>query len=154
MLARQAAAVDRIIAEAVRMKAEVVSGDERENDLRRILNFGHTFGHALEAETGYRRLLHGEAVAFGMRAAIWLSECTGHISAEDSIDIMELIERYGPIPPLDGISAENLLARLVHDKKTVQGKVHFVLPVRHRRGRRGVRHRRRLVLDAIRFALS
>ena len=65
-----------------------------------------------------------------MRAAVYLGEMTGHLSAEDSVDILETIAAYGPIPPLDGISAENLLARLVHDKKTVQGKVHFVLPVR------------------------
>src|SRR5262249_18259142 len=75
--ARRPAAVDHIIAESVRMKAEVVSSDEREGDLRRILNFGHTFGHALEAETQYRRFLHGEAVAWGMRAAIYLGERTG-----------------------------------------------------------------------------
>ena len=69
MLAREPEAIDRIIAESVRIKAEVVSADEREGDLRRILNFGHTFGHALEAETAYPRFLHGEAVAWGMRAA-------------------------------------------------------------------------------------
>jgi 3-dehydroquinate synthase len=130
VLARRPEAVDRIIADSVRMKCEVVSSDEREGDLRRILNFGHTFGHALEAETGYTRFLHGEAVAWGMRAAVYLAERTGHLSAEDSVDILELVDRYGPIPSLSGIGPENLLARLVHDKKTVQGKVHFVLPVR------------------------
>jgi 3-dehydroquinate synthase len=130
VLSREPAAVDHIIAESVRMKAEVVSSDEREGDLRRILNFGHTFGHALEAETGYTRFLHGEAVAWGMRAATYLGEATGYCSAEDSVEILSIIADYGPIPPLDGIRAENLLARLVHDKKTVQGKVHFVLPVR------------------------
>ena len=112
ILAREPEAVDRIIADAVRIKAEVVSADERESGLRRILNFGHTFGHALEAETGYTRFLHGEAVAFGMRAATHLGGMTGHLSAED------------------GISAENLLGRLVHDKKTIRGNVHFVVPVR------------------------
>lgn len=130
VLARHAHAVDRIIDDSVRMKAEVVSADEREGDLRRILNLGHTFGHALESETGYTRFLHGEAVAWGMRAAVYLAQTTGHLSAEDSIDILEILRLYGPIPPVDGISAQNLLARLVHDKKTIQGKVHFVLPVR------------------------
>jgi 3-dehydroquinate synthase len=130
VLAREEAAVDRIIADSVRMKAEVVSADEREGDLRRILNFGHTFGHALEAETGYTRFLHGEAVAWGMRAAVYLGEMSGEISAEDTVDILETIELYGPIPPVDGIPAQNLFARLVHDKKTVQGRVHFVIPVR------------------------
>jgi 3-dehydroquinate synthase len=130
VLARQPQAVDRIIADAVRMKCEVVSSDEREGDLRRILNFGHTFGHALEAETGYTRFLHGEAVAFGMRAAACLGQLTGRLSADDNGEILEMLRLYGPIPPLGGIPAANLLARLVHDKKTVQGKVHFVLPVR------------------------
>jgi len=130
VLAREPAAVDRIIADSVRMKAAVVSADEREGDLRRILNFGHTFGHALEAETGYTRFLHGEAVAFGMRAAIHLGESAGYCSAEDSLTMLDLISAYGPIPPLDGIAVERLAARLVHDKKTVRGKVHFVVPVR------------------------
>ncbi|MEI9975686.1 MAG: 3-dehydroquinate synthase [Ignavibacteriota bacterium] len=130
VLGGQSHAVDRIICDAVRMKAEVVSSDEREGDLRRILNLGHTFGHALESETGYVRFLHGEAVAWGMRAAVHLAQSTGHLAAEDSVDILEMLDLYGPIPPLDGISAANLHARLVHDKKTVHGKVHFVLPVR------------------------
>jgi 3-dehydroquinate synthase len=130
VLARRPEAVDRIIADSVRIKAEVVSADEREGGLRRILNFGHTFGHALEAETGYTRFLHGEAVAFGMRAAVYLAERTGYLSAEDSVDILEAIRLYGPIPPLEGVSAERLLARLGSDKKTIQGHVHFVLPER------------------------
>ena len=130
VLARLPAAVDRIIAESVEIKAEVVSADEREGGLRRILNFGHTFGHALEAETSYTRFLHGEAVAFGMCAAVYLAELTGYLSAEDSVDILEAIRLYGPIPPLTGISSERLLARLASDKKTVKGHVHFVLPER------------------------
>jgi 3-dehydroquinate synthase len=130
VLARRPAAVDHIIEDAVRMKAEVVSSDEREGDLRRILNFGHTFGHALEAETGYTRFLHGEAVAWGMCAAVRLGELTGTLEAADGGAMLELVRRYGPIPPVDGISATNLQARLVHDKKTVQGAIHFVLPVR------------------------
>jgi 3-dehydroquinate synthase len=130
VLERHPHAVDRIIADSVRMKAEVVSSDEREGDLRRILNFGHTFGHALEAETGYTRFLHGEAVAWGMRAAVYLSESTGYLSAEDAVQILETLQLYGPIPPVDGTAAEGLAARLVHDKKTVQGKIHFVLATR------------------------
>jgi 3-dehydroquinate synthase len=130
VLAREPEAVDRIVADSVRMKAEVVSADEREGGLRRILNFGHTFGHALEAETRYTRFLHGEAVAWGMRAAVHLGRLTARVGAEDSARILAMLETYGPIPPLDGVRADNLFARLAHDKKTVQGKVHFVLPVR------------------------
>ena len=154
VLEREPAAVDHIIAESVRMKSEVVSSDEREGDLRRILNFGHTFGHALEAETQYRRFLHGEAVAWGMRAAIYLGEITGHVSAEDSVDMLNLIADYGPVPPVDGIAAEDLAARLVHDKKTVQGKVHFVLPVRIGEVTVVAGVDEASVLDAIRSALS
>lgn len=130
VLAMRTAVVDRIIADAVRIKAEVVSADEREGDLRRILNFGHTVGHALEAETRYEKFLHGEAVAFGMRAAAMIAERTGHLSAADRGAIERVIARYGPIPSLTGIRAEALAARLISDKKTIQGKVHFVLPVR------------------------
>jgi 3-dehydroquinate synthase len=154
VLARQADAVDRIIADSVRMKCEVVTADEREGDLRRILNLGHTFGHALEAETAYRRFLHGEAVAFGMRAAARLGETAGHLSAADARQIFDLIDRYGPLPPLDGIAAEALLARLVHDKKTVRGTVHFVLPAGIGKAEIVSGIGEPLVLDAIRFALS
>lgn len=128
VLARDADALEHIIASAVRIKAEVVTADEREGDLRRILNFGHTIGHALEAETRYERFLHGEAVAFGMHAAVKLAERIGKLGAKDAAAIHELVRRYGPIPPLGGISAGNLVARLGSDKKTVKGKVHFVLP--------------------------
>jgi 3-dehydroquinate synthase len=122
--------VDCIIAGAVRIKAEVVTADERDGDLRRILNFGHTVGHALEAETQYERFLHGEAVAFGMHAATELAERTAGLAPSEAARIHAVIRKYGPIPPLDGITAEGLLARLAADKKTVQGKVHFVLPVK------------------------
>jgi 3-dehydroquinate synthase len=154
VLARQADAVDRIIADSVRIKAEVVTADEREGGLRRILNFGHTFGHALEAETGYTRFLHGEAVEWGMRAATRLAQTAGCLSAEDGAAILGMLRLYGPIPPLDGIAAANLHARLVHDKKTVQGKIHFVLPVRMGEVRVVSGVAESLVLDAIRFALA
>ncbi len=153
VLARRPEAVDRIIADAVRIKAEVVSADERESGLRRILNFGHTFGHALEAETGYTRFLHGEAVAFGMRAATFLAERTGYLSAQDSVEILETLDLYGPIPPLGGIAAGSLLARLTHDKKTIRGDVHFVLPARIGEAEVVSGVDERLALEAIRFAL-
>ncbi len=130
VLRRSPPVVEELIHESVRIKADVVSADEKEGDLRRILNFGHTLGHALEAETGYRRLLHGEAVAFGMRAAAWLAARTGLLANGDYGSIEQLLDSYGPIPRVDGISAERLLARLGADKKTVGGQVHFVLPER------------------------
>src|SRR5882724_2065358 len=123
VLAQDPATVDRMIAAAVRIKAEVVSADEREGDLRRILNFGHTIGHALEAETQYARFLHGEAVAFGMRAATALAERTGDLDSHDRVLIDRVIARYGPLPAFDGISGHRLAARLASDKKTIQGRV-------------------------------
>lgn len=129
-LARRPDVVDRLIAESVRIKAEVVSADERESGLRAILNFGHTIGHALEVETGYTRFLHGEAVAFGMRAATYLAERTGHLAAETAVDILNAIEAYGPVPLLSGVTPDALVSRTLFDKKTLQGRVRFVLPVR------------------------
>jgi 3-dehydroquinate synthase len=128
VLAKEPRVLDRIIEESVRIKAEVVSADERESGLRRILNFGHTFGHALEAETAYARFLHGEAVGFGMRAATHLAKSTGHLAGGDAASILDAVDHYGPIPSLRDIPAERLAARLVKDKKTIQGKIHFVLP--------------------------
>src|ERR1700681_1952487 len=98
VFAQEPQTMDRIIADAVRIKAEVVTADEREGDLRRILNFGHTVGHALEADTHYSRFLHGEAVAFGMRAATVLAERSGCLGPSDSAMIQGVIAKYGPIP--------------------------------------------------------
>jgi 3-dehydroquinate synthase len=153
VLAQEPATVQRIIADAVRIKAEVVSADEREGDLRRILNFGHTIGHALEAQTKYSRFLHGEAVAFGMRAAAALAERAGQLAATDASAIHRVIGRYGPIPPLRGVSAARLVKRLSADKKTVHGKVHFVLPVKIGEVRIVAGLDQRLVLDSIRAVL-
>ena len=130
VLAQRPEILDRIIDESVRIKAEVVTADERESDLRKILNFGHTIGHALEAETKYEQFLHGEAVCFGMEAAVRLAQLTGMLGATDAELMIRTFQLYGPIPSLEGIEARNLLARLAKDKKTIQGTVHFVLPDR------------------------
>jgi 3-dehydroquinate synthase len=128
VLTQQPEIVDRIISDAVRIKCEVVTADEREGDLRRILNFGHTIGHALEAETGYQRFLHGEAVAFGMHAATELAVRLDQLPIREGARIRSLVSGFGEIPSTAGIKAANLVERTRGDKKTVQGKVHFVLP--------------------------
>ena len=87
-----------LIAESVRLKAEVVSADEREGGLRRVLNFGHTIGHALEAASGYRRFLHGEAVAWGMIAATHIAAATGRIDKNDAGRISEAVLGLGKLP--------------------------------------------------------
>ena len=92
------------------------------------MNFGHTIGHAIEAETAYVRLLHGEAVAWGMLAATRLAELTGTLKGVDADRIARVIGSYGPLPAIGDLQPERLLARLSSDKKTLQGKIHFVLP--------------------------
>ena len=124
---RDAATVERLITESVRLKAQVVSLDEKENGLRRVLNFGHTIGHALEAETGYRKLLHGEAVAWGMVAAASIASRIGKLDEKDARRISEATRMLGPLPKLE-VRGRNILRRLQSDKKTRHGKVHFVLP--------------------------
>ncbi len=124
---RDTVAVERMIADSVRIKSEVVRIDEREGGLRRILNFGHTLGHALEAETGYGLLLHGEAVAFGMIAAAKLSELRSRLNAADRERIEETVLSYVSIPSLEGLDARRIAARISGDKKSVGGKARFVL---------------------------
>lgn len=118
------------------IKADVVSKDEREDGLRRILNFGHTIGHALEAVTHYRVLRHGEAVAYGMRAASALTlaraaagQPTGW-SMDDHARLVTLLERMGPLPAVASLSVEDIVAATRRDKKVVAGTLHFVLPTR------------------------
>jgi 3-dehydroquinate synthase len=128
VLAKKMSVVDALIAAAVRIKAEVVTADERESDLRRILNFGHTVGHAIEAETEYKRFLHGEAVAWGMLAATRLAVLSGLLANDLAERIQRTICRYGPLPSAKDLDAGRLIAKLGSDKKTVKGQVHFVLP--------------------------
>ena len=110
------------------MKAGVVNLDERESGLRMILNFGHTVGHALEQATAYRTLLHGEAVGWGMVAALYLARQRGTISRPQFERIESLIHLYGPLPPLK-LRAAKVVAATGGDKKNVGGVRRFVLPV-------------------------
>lgn len=127
ILARDPAALGRVIAASIRMKAGVVGIDERESGLRMILNFGHTLGHAIEAATGYRRLLHGEAIAWGMLAALRIALQRGTISAAQAARMEQTILAYGPLPPFRA-SVEKLLAAAGRDKKNRAGTRRFVLP--------------------------
>src|ERR1700682_3472551 len=107
-LRRDAAALEWVIAESARLKAEVVSSDERESGLRRGLNFGHTIGHALEAESGYRRFLHGEAVAWGMIAAANIGQQVGVTPPSVTRRIQDIVLQCGPMPSVNASSAEIL----------------------------------------------
>jgi 3-dehydroquinate synthase len=124
---RDAVEVEWLIAQAVKLKAEVVSADEREGGLRRVLNLGHTIGHALEAETGYRQLLHGEAVAWGMVAATNIALNVGRTDSVTAGRIADAVLSLGRLPEVK-VNARKILARLQSDKKTQNGVVHFILP--------------------------
>ena len=100
MLAREPKALERVIAASIRMKADVVRRDERESGLRMILNLGHTVGHALEQATRYKAMLHGEAVAWGMVAALAVARRRGTITGAQMERMEKLIYRYGPLPKL------------------------------------------------------
>jgi 3-dehydroquinate synthase len=121
------AVLTRIVAASVRVKADVVSKDEKESGLRMILNFGHTIGHAIEAATNYKQLLHGEAVAWGSIAALNVAVARKTIPQKDADRITQLILRYGPLPPFKA-TAEKLVALTSRDKKNRSGIRSFVLP--------------------------
>jgi 3-dehydroquinate synthase len=116
-----------VLAESVRLKAEVVSADEKEGDLRRVLNFGHTIGHALEAATNYRTFLHGEAVAWGMIAATKISTEIGLCDAALYDRIAAATRAWGRLPKVT-IQTPKALTLMQSDKKTEAGSIHFVLP--------------------------
>jgi 3-dehydroquinate synthase len=119
-----------IIAESCRIKAHVVSTDERESGLRRILNFGHTAGHAIEAATKYRRFRHGEAIAYGMLAAAEIAVARGVMPDADRQALARLIAKLGPLPSVTDLRAKDLLDAMRRDKKVVDGRLHFVLTPR------------------------
>ena len=117
----------RIIAESCAVKAAVVSADERESGPRRVLNFGHTAGHALEAVTRYRRFRHGEAVAFGMLVAAEVAVARGALADRVRQALMRVIVDLGPLPPIADLSAAQIIETMRLDKKVVAGRLHFVL---------------------------
>lgn len=119
-----------LIPRNVQIKARVVSRDERESGLREILNYGHTFAHALESVTRYRRYQHGEAVAWGMIAAAFLGHELGLTRADDVSRIVALIRRLGSLPPWPNVPPAALLNAMRSDKKTRAGILRFVLSPR------------------------
>ena len=119
-------ALSHVVSESCRIKADIVSADERESGLRRVLNFGHTVGHALEAVTRYRRFRHGEAVAYGMLAALALGVARGVTPPESRDRVARLVAKLGPLPPIADLSIKEIVAATAHDKKIVDGTLHFV----------------------------
>ena len=127
LLARDPAALEHAVRRSCELKAQVVATDERESGLRAILNFGHTFGHAIEAGVGYGEWLHGEAVATGMVMAAELSVRAGTLRRQDADRVKALIARAGL--PVRGpkLSADRYLELMQVDKKASAGRVRFIL---------------------------
>jgi 3-dehydroquinate synthase len=116
-----------LITESVRVKADVVSADEKEGGERRILNFGHTIGHALEAETGYKYFLHGEAVAWGMIAAMMIAVSMQKTDSATAQRVISSVLAYAPLPKI-AVNSRRTANRIKGDKKTIHGVTHFILP--------------------------
>ena len=117
-------ALEHIIARSCEIKADVVSKDEKEGGLRRILNFGHTIAHALEEQTDYQKYRHGEAVAIGMIGAAYIAQALEMIDQSVVDRIQRLIDRFGMISRATDVDVDGVF------KKTVNGKINWVLPTR------------------------
>jgi 3-dehydroquinate synthase len=120
-------ALEHIVVECSRIKAEVVSGDETEEELRMVLNYGHTVGHALEAATRYRRFRHGEAVGWGMIAAVGFGRELGLLSDGEASRLVALTHSVTRLPSLEGIGIGEVWKALVRDKKFRDGRIRMVL---------------------------
>jgi 3-dehydroquinate synthase len=117
-----------LIARCCEIKSEVVTADERESGLRKILNFGHTVGHALEAVTAYRRLKHGEAVGYGMKCAAMIAREMELLSNHDCELICERVDALGRLPRIDDLKSSEVIAAMARDKKVAHGRLTFILP--------------------------
>ncbi|HEX5482027.1 MAG TPA: 3-dehydroquinate synthase [Terriglobia bacterium] len=113
---------------AARVKVEVVNRDEREANLRMTLNLGHTFGHALEEATHYRRFVHGEAVGWGLLAISRLGQRLRLLESSEGERLESLVRRFGPLPPVRDLPASKILSLLPQDKKAVAGRIQWVIP--------------------------
>jgi 3-dehydroquinate synthase len=123
---RDPQAIAPLVSASCRIKADVVSADERESGLRRTLNFGHTVGHALEAVTKYKQFRHGEAIGYGMLAALAIGVARGVTPRSLFDEVEALIAQLGPLPSVSDISAKEVYAAIGRDKKVVDGTLHFV----------------------------
>lgn len=154
LMARDGRTLEQVITRTIRIKADVVSRDERDRGLRAVLNYGHTIGHALEAAGGYRRYLHGEAVAVGMEAEGYLAVILGMLSEEALqaqsalLDILALPRRAR------GVTRRSIMKHLSVDKKIRGGRLRFALPDRIGRVRFPVEPPAAAVRDAVEHVLA
>jgi 3-dehydroquinate synthase len=127
LVARDRAALAYAVRRSCELKAAIVADDERESGVRALLNFGHTFGHAIEAGAGYGAWLHGEAVAAGMVMASELSLRIGNLQKGDVVRVRELLRRAGLPVAGPAITPERMLELMAVDKKAAKGRVRFVV---------------------------
>jgi 3-dehydroquinate synthase len=127
LLARDRETVARIVAGSCRIKASVVERDEQEAELRAVLNYGHTIGHAIEAVTGFARFTHGEAVALGMAAEARLAERLGLASSDTTARQVRWLEAVGLPVRGAGVAPAAVVEAITRDKKARDGRVPFVL---------------------------
>lgn len=120
--------IDELISRAIEVKVGIVQADEREAGVRKALNLGHTLGHALESVGAYRRLLHGEAVAWGMRFVLEISRKRGLLSSEAYRMRLNSLRSLGPLPPISDFDTEAIIEVLARDKKRDTEGVEWVLP--------------------------
>jgi 3-dehydroquinate synthase len=152
VLRRDPRVLEWLMLHSIRAKAAIVSKDERESGLRQVLNFGHTFGHALETAGNYRRHRHGEAVAWGMLVATLLALATNRVNSAQAERIARLVMTVSRLPSMESIRPVKLLALMRGDKKSHGGRVRWVLPVGIGRVEWGIEILDRLVIEAIREA--
>ena len=126
-LALESEVMEHVIARSCEIKADVVSKDEKEGGLRRILNFGHTMAHAIEEATGYTKYTHGEAVAIGMIGAAHISKNLGRIGEAEFNRLQNLIDKLGMTSRAKNCDIDHMLKAIFRDKKTINGKINWVL---------------------------
>jgi 3-dehydroquinate synthase len=117
----------KVISKCLKIKAAVVSKDMHESGLRKVLNFGHTIGHAIESCTDYARFKHGEAVILGMQCEAWISWKIGLLNKNDFKKAENLLERIEINGNLFDIEGDDILEKMKVDKKVVKKKVNFIL---------------------------
>jgi 3-dehydroquinate synthase len=128
ILKREPDVVEFLVSRSAAIKGDIVSRDEREGDLRRVLNLGHTVGHGLETAAQFKGLKHGEAVGYGMIAALRISRALGRMPQQQADRGESVIRSIGGLPSLKGMKPKTVIDALQHDKKVRDGAVHFILP--------------------------
>jgi len=150
VLKREKEVLEIVVAESVKIKGDIVARDERESGLRRVLNLGHTLGHAVETCAGYGKVRHGEAVSIGLAAALKIAVKTGFADAEFEKRITDMLINFKlPVSVPSGLAKDTLLQIMSVDKKVREGRVEFVIPERAGKVKAGVPVDEKLVKEVL-----